>query len=115
MAIHNDFMRRFGLRYPVVQAPMAGGGDTPELVAAASNAGAFGSIGAAYLTPEQIHGTAAEVRAQERTVRSGSIFSRRSGPESLKKTPKNAGAGCALFRGTESSRSVASEIGGFSV
>lgn len=64
MAIHNDFMRRFGLRYPVVQAPMAGGGDTPELVAAASNAGAFGFIGAAYLSPEQIHGAAREVRAR---------------------------------------------------
>ncbi len=33
---------------------MAGGGDTAELVAAVSNAGALGSIGAAYLTPEQI-------------------------------------------------------------
>jgi nitronate monooxygenase len=39
---------------PVIQAPMAGGGDTAELVAAVSNAGALGCIGAAYLTPQQI-------------------------------------------------------------
>ncbi len=39
---------------PILQAPMAGGGDTVELVAAVSEAGALGSIGAAYLTPEQI-------------------------------------------------------------
>ncbi len=33
---------------------MAGGPSTPELVAAVSNAGGLGSLGAAYLTPEQI-------------------------------------------------------------
>jgi nitronate monooxygenase len=50
--------------YPVIQAPLAGGGDTPDLVAAVSNAGALGFIGAAYLTPEQIIATAAAVRAR---------------------------------------------------
>ena len=43
---------------------MAGGGDTPDLVAAVSNSGGLGFIGAAYLTPEQIASTAAEVRAK---------------------------------------------------
>ena len=52
------------LRCPIIQAPMAGGGDTVELVAAVSNAGALGSIGAAYLTPEQIIERAAAVRAR---------------------------------------------------
>jgi nitronate monooxygenase len=33
---------------------MAGGPSTPELVAAVSNAGGLGSLGAAYLTPDQI-------------------------------------------------------------
>jgi nitronate monooxygenase len=33
---------------------MAGGGDTPALVAAVSEAGGLGSIGATYLSPEQI-------------------------------------------------------------
>ena len=48
---------------PIIQAPMAGGGDTVELVAAVSNAGALGCIGAAYLTPAQIIERAAAIRA----------------------------------------------------
>jgi nitronate monooxygenase len=60
----NLLQERFGLAHPIIQAPLAGGGDTPELVAAVSNAGAFGFMGAAYLTPEQIRSTAAEVRAR---------------------------------------------------
>jgi len=51
------------LSCPVIQAPMAGGGDTAELVAAVSNAGGLGSIGAAYLTPAQILERASAVRA----------------------------------------------------
>ncbi len=39
---------RLGLRYPVIQAPMAGGPTTPALVAAVGNAGALGSFGFAY-------------------------------------------------------------------
>ena len=39
---------------PVIQAPMAGGPTTPELVAAASNAGGLGSLGGEYLSPAQI-------------------------------------------------------------
>ena len=47
---------------PIIQAPMAGGGDTPELVAAVCNAGGIGFIGAAYLTAEQIAASAKAVR-----------------------------------------------------
>jgi nitronate monooxygenase len=54
---------RLGLRYPIIQAPMAGGGDTPELVAAVCEAGAMGSIGATYLTPPEIVEMCAAVRA----------------------------------------------------
>lgn len=56
--------RRLELKHPIIQAPLAGGGDTPDLVAAVSNAGGMGFIGAAYLRPEQITSTAAAVRAQ---------------------------------------------------
>lgn len=64
MGLNTILTQRLGLAHPIIQAPMAGGGDTPRLVAAVSNAGAIGFIGAAYLTPEQIHSAAAEVRAQ---------------------------------------------------
>jgi nitronate monooxygenase len=43
---------------------MAGGGDTPALVAAVSEAGGLGSIGAAYLSPEQILEAGKAVRAR---------------------------------------------------
>jgi nitronate monooxygenase len=49
------------LRHPIVQAPMAGGASTPELVAAVSNAGGLGFLAAGYLIPRdvraQIHAT----------------------------------------------------------
>jgi nitronate monooxygenase len=47
-------LKRLGIEHPVLQAPMAGGPSTPELVAAVSNAGGLGSLGAAYLTAEEI-------------------------------------------------------------
>lgn len=50
-----------GIRHPVIQAPMAGS-TTPELVAAVSNAGGLGSLGAAYLSPEDIAAQIAAVR-----------------------------------------------------
>jgi len=64
MSINTLLTRSLKLAHPVIQAPLAGGGDTPELVASVSNAGALGFVGAAYLTPEQIIATAAAVRAR---------------------------------------------------
>jgi nitronate monooxygenase len=52
--MQTSLTKALGLETPVIQAPMAGGGDTAALTAAVSNAGGLGSIGAAYLTPEQI-------------------------------------------------------------
>ncbi|ASR47416.1 NAD(P)H-dependent flavin oxidoreductase [Paenibacillus kribbensis] len=49
-----DLTRALKIRYPIFQAPMAGGVSTPELVAAVSNAGGLGNLGGGYLTPEQL-------------------------------------------------------------
>jgi len=57
-------LERLGLRFPIVQAPMAGGPDTPALAAAVSHAGGLGSLGCGYLTQAQIEAAAAEVRAR---------------------------------------------------
>ena len=43
------------LECAIVQAPMAGGPTTPELLASVTEAGALGSFGFAYSTPDQIH------------------------------------------------------------
>jgi nitronate monooxygenase len=52
--LRNLLLNRLGIEHPVIQAPMAGGPSTPELVAAVSNAGGLGSLGAAYLKPDEI-------------------------------------------------------------
>ena len=54
MNVKTNFLRRLGLRGPLIQAPMAGGATTAELVAAVSNAGALGSLGGAYLDPTEL-------------------------------------------------------------
>jgi len=56
--------RRLGIHYPIILAPMAGGPSTPELVAAVSEAGGLGSLGAGYLTPEAIRSAIRDVRAR---------------------------------------------------
>ena len=63
MPVNTVLTRRLGLTHPIIQAPLAGGGDTPHLVAAVCNAGALGFIGAAYLTPAQIAEASRAVRA----------------------------------------------------
>jgi nitronate monooxygenase len=50
-----------GVRYPIVQAPMSGF-TTPELVAAVSNAGGLGSLGAALLAPDALRAAIDDVR-----------------------------------------------------
>ncbi|MEO6800184.1 MAG: nitronate monooxygenase [Rhodanobacter sp.] len=57
-----SFASRLGIEHPLIQAPMAGS-TPPALVAAVSNAGALGSLGAGYLEPQAILDQAAEVRA----------------------------------------------------
>ncbi len=61
---------RLGIRLPIVQAPMAGA-TTPELVAAVSEAGGLGSLGAAMLSPDDLRDAIRAVR--ERTDRPFSV------------------------------------------
>lgn len=58
-----NFLRELGVAHPIILAPMAGSGGTPELVAAVSNAGGLGSWGGAYSTPQQILDAAKKIRA----------------------------------------------------
>ncbi|MBK7864234.1 MAG: nitronate monooxygenase [Archangiaceae bacterium] len=59
----SGFLRNLGVRLPLIQAPMAGGPDSPALAAAVSEAGGLGSLGCAYLTPEQLEQAIAATRA----------------------------------------------------
>jgi nitronate monooxygenase len=60
--IRTPLSERLGLRVPIIQAPMAGGPSTQELVAATSGAGALGSFGFAYTQPEDMRRQAAWIR-----------------------------------------------------
>jgi nitronate monooxygenase len=53
-----------GVRYPVIQAPMAGGWTTPELVSAVSDAGGFGCLAGAGVPPERLREEIRVVREQ---------------------------------------------------
>ncbi|MCH9631557.1 MAG: Nitronate monooxygenase [Chlamydiia bacterium] len=46
------FTDKLSLTYPIIQAPMAGGPTTPELISCVSNFGALGSLGAGYMQPD---------------------------------------------------------------
>src|SRR5581483_2726391 len=58
-----ELPKLLGIEYPIIQGPMGGGPSTPELVAGVSNAGGLGSLGAAYLTPDQLRDTIRRIRA----------------------------------------------------
>jgi nitronate monooxygenase len=49
--------------YPIIQGPMAGGCNTPALVAAVSNAGALGSLAGSLLAPEKLRHQVNDIRA----------------------------------------------------
>jgi nitronate monooxygenase len=60
--LDTELTRTLKIRYPIFQAPMAGGPTTPELIAAVSNAGGLGNLGAGYLTPEKLRSSIQEIR-----------------------------------------------------
>lgn len=87
MPFRTELMQRLNMTHPVVQAPLAGGGDTPELVAAVGEAGALGFIGAAYLTPQQILETSRAVRGLTARPFGISLFA----PQQAPAAPKDPG------------------------
>ena len=98
MPLDTALTRRLGLAYPIIQAPLAGGGDTPELVAAVSNAGGIGVIGAAYLSPPQIAETARAVRAKTARPFGINLFAPVAAPARPDDPARGAGARRALLR-----------------
>jgi nitronate monooxygenase len=62
MWYETEVTKKLSLKYPIIQAGMAGGITTPELVAAVSNAGGLGMIGAGYMTPKDLELSIQKVR-----------------------------------------------------
>jgi nitronate monooxygenase len=71
---------RLGVEHPIIQAPMSGGVTTAEMVSAVSNAGGLGSLGAAYLPPEDIVRQARAVQALTQRPFAINLFSPGSSP-----------------------------------
>ena len=61
--ITNALISRLGIKLPIIQAPMASA-TTPDMVIAAAKAGALGSLGAAYMAPEEILAAIRYIRDQ---------------------------------------------------
>ena len=86
MPVTTPLMRALGLTSPVIQAPMAGGGDTPDLAAAVSEAGGLGSTGATYLTPEAFKAAAAKIRGRTNRPFAVNLFA----PQPVPPRPEDA-------------------------
>lgn len=67
ISLETDICRLLGVKYPIIQAGMAGGPTTADLVVAVSEAGGLGSLGAAYLEPGVLRKTIKEI--QSRTLK----------------------------------------------
>lgn len=62
MTLETKLCSMLNIKYPIIQAGMAGGATTPELIANVSNAGGLGTLGAAYMKPEDIKQTIHDIR-----------------------------------------------------
>lgn len=60
----NRLTSMLGIQYPILQAPMAGGITSPELVSAVSEYGGLGNIGAGYMQPEEMKDAIIKIRTQ---------------------------------------------------
>lgn len=58
----NKVTEILNIKYPIIQAGMAGGITTPELVASVSNSDALGNIGAGYMNSEQLRDSIKKVK-----------------------------------------------------
>ena len=88
----NDFTRRLGIEWPVLQAPMAGGISTPALAAAVTNAGGLGSFAVGALHPDAVRDG---IRATKRLT-SGPFAVNFFTPAEEQETPSDADLAAAV-------------------
>jgi len=60
--LKNQVTDLLNIHYPIIQAPMAGGITTSQLVSEVCNSGGLGMIGAGYMTPDQIKQQTREIK-----------------------------------------------------
>lgn len=96
MPYRTALTERLGLDHPIIQAPMAGGPTTVDLVTAAAEGGALGFFGCAYSAPEQILELAAAAKARTNRAFGINLFAPLPAPE-MPKDPGPALARLAAF------------------
>ncbi|MDN7243252.1 nitronate monooxygenase family protein [Planococcus sp. N028] len=62
ISLNTSVCELIGIDYPIIQAGMAGGPTTVELVVAVSEAGGLGTLGAAYMEPEALRNAITEIK-----------------------------------------------------
>lgn len=60
--LHTPLCDLLDIRYPIIQAPMAGGFTTPELVAAVTNAGGLGMLAGTAIPPQRLRDLVRAIR-----------------------------------------------------
>lgn len=78
ISLETDICRLLGMEYPIIQAGMAGGPTTADLVVAVSEAGGLGSLGAAYLEPTVLRKTIKEIQSRTQKPFAVNIFAENS-------------------------------------
>ncbi|MBN8203761.1 NAD(P)H-dependent flavin oxidoreductase [Bacillus sp. NTK034] len=58
----NSITAMLDIKYPIFQAPMAGGMTTPELISEVSNCGGLGNMGAGYMSSDEIRSNIIRIR-----------------------------------------------------
>ncbi|MCS0674281.1 nitronate monooxygenase family protein [Cytobacillus firmus] len=58
----NSITAMLDIKYPIFQAPMAGGMTTPQLISGVSNCGGLGNMGAGYMSSDEIRNDIKRIR-----------------------------------------------------
>lgn len=74
MGLQTKLVQRLNITHPIFQAPMAGGITTTALVAAVSNEGGLGQIGAGYLSADALRFQIQEVKQQTKKPFGVNVF-----------------------------------------
>lgn len=96
-----------GIEHPIIQAPMAGGPTTPELVAAVCDAGGLGSFPGGYLSPGEIDSAIRKIRTLTNKPFAVNLFApekvrrRKTSARVMKKLAEIAGEVGAQLPGAE--------------
>ncbi|MDQ0429708.1 nitronate monooxygenase [Planomicrobium stackebrandtii] len=74
ISLETEICQLFKIDYPIIQAGMAGGPTTVELVVEVSNAGGLGTLGAAYMSPSALRQAIKEIQSATAKPFSVNIF-----------------------------------------